>query len=119
MKKTIVISASLKSYRYSYKAVCLLDDNDIEVVAIGSAAGKIRTIKVLTEKIAVEGIHTVSLYLSAKRQAEYYDYIFSLNPKRIIMNPGAENDDFKKRALEKNIEVVEHCTLVMLNRGIF
>lgn len=119
MKKTIVISASLKSYRYSNKAVCLLDDNDIEVIAIGSTAGKIRDIKVFTEKIDVKDIHTVSLYLSEKRQAEYYDYILGLNPQRIIMNPGAENDDFKKRAQEKNIEVVEHCTLVMLNRGSF
>ncbi len=119
MKKTVVISASLKPYKYSNKVVCLLSDNEYEVVAIGAKNGMIKNIEVLTEKISVREVDTVTLYLSAQKQVEYYDYILGLRPKRIIMNPGAENDELKVLAENSNIEVVEHCTLIMLNMGIY
>ena len=44
-----------------------------------------------------------------------YSYIISLQPKRIIFNPGTENSEFEKLALQNNIEVIEACTLVMLS----
>ena len=119
MKKTLVLSASLKPYRYSHKAVCLLNDYNHEVVAIGSQKGKIHNIKVQTDKVAVENVDTVTLYLSPRKQAEFYDYIVALKPKRIIMNPGTENPEFKELAIRHNIEVIEHCTLVMLNMGVY
>ncbi len=119
MKKTVVISASLKPYKYSNKAVCLLSDHKHEVVAIGAEKGKIKDIDVLTEKVTIKDVDTVTLYLSAKRQVEYYEYILGLNPKRIIMNPGAENDELRIMAENNHIEVVEHCTLIMLNMGTY
>ena len=119
MKKTVVISASLKPYKYSNKAVCLLSDNKHEVVAIGAKKGKIKNIDVLMGKVPIEGVDTVTLYLSAKRQVEYYDYILGLKPNRIIMNPGAENDELRELAEKDHIEVVEHCTLIMLNMGTY
>jgi len=119
MKKTLVLSASLKPYRYSNKAVCLLNDYTHEVVAIGSQEGKIQNIKVGVEKIAIKDVDTVSLYLSPSKQVEFYDYIVGLSPKRIIMNPGTENQEFRDLAIRNNIEVIEHCTLVMLNMGVY
>jgi hypothetical protein len=50
-------------------------------------------------------------------QKEYYDYILSLHPKRIIFNPGTENDELVEMATEKGIQAIEACTLVMLNTG--
>lgn len=38
-------------------------------------------------------------------------------PKRIIFNPGTENQTFEKMAEEKGIEVLNACTLVMLSIG--
>ena len=120
MKKTVVLGASTKEYRYSNKAVCLLDDYGHEVIAIGNKEGKIRGIKISKEKIVEKDIDTVTLYLSPERQQNYYDYIIEqAKPKRIIMNPGAENKELKDIAEAKGIEVVEHCTLIMLNRGIY
>jgi hypothetical protein len=43
----------------------------------------------------------------------------SLKPRRIILNPGAENEELKSLAEKKGIEVIEDCTLVMLNTGQF
>jgi hypothetical protein len=37
-----------------------------------------------------------------------------LKPKRIIFNPGAENDELASMAAKKGIQPVEACTLVML-----
>ncbi len=50
---------------------------------------------------------------------EYYDYILRLNPSRIIFNPGTENSDLESIASKNRIEVVENCTLVMLDYGLF
>ena len=66
-----------------------------------------------------EDIDTITLYISPARQVAEYDYILNLKPKRIIFNPGTENEEFKNLAKEKNIEVVEDCTLVMLCKGIY
>ena len=116
MKKTIVIGASTKDYRYSNKAVCLLDDYRHEVIAIGNRKGKIRDVRIVTDKQKIENVDTVTLYLSPKLQEEYYDYILNdIKPNRIIMNPGTENDELKKLAESKGIEVTKQCTLIMLN----
>lgn len=118
MKKTVVIGASSKLHRYSNKAVSLLRDYGHEVIAIGNRNGKIKDIDIITHKVHADNIDTISLYLSAKNQIEFYEYIISLAPKRVIMNPGTENPELKILAEENNIEVIEHCTLVMLNLGI-
>ena len=69
------------------------------------------------EKKQFTGIDTVTLYLNPLRQQEYYDYILSLKPKRIIFNPGAENDELANLAKQNNIVPMEACTLVLLSTG--
>jgi hypothetical protein len=59
------------------------------------------------------------MYLSPAHQQEYYDYILSLKPKRIIFNPGAENDELYDLAKANNIQPIEACTLVLLSTGQF
>jgi hypothetical protein len=48
-------------------------------------------------------------------QQAYYEYILSLKPKRIIFNPGTENDELENLATKQGIEVLEACTLVLLS----
>jgi hypothetical protein len=117
--KTVVIGASPNQSRYSYKAVQLLNHYEHEVIPIGIREGMIEDQKILTGKPMIDHVHTVSLYIGIEKQNDYYDYIFSLHPKRIIFNPGTENDDFAKRADSKGIETITDCTLVMLNSGRF
>ena len=57
------------------------------------------------------------MYLGASNQKQYYDYILTLHPKRIIFNPGAENDELSEMAKKNGIEPIEACTLVMLSTG--
>lgn len=86
-----------------------------EILAIGGRKGVVDGHEILTEKKAFQNIHTITMYLSAKRQAEYYDYILSLKPKRIIFNPGSENQELANLAEQNKIEVAEACTLVLLS----
>ena len=59
------------------------------------------------------------MYVGKERQVEFYDYIYSLHPERIIFNPGTANEPFMKKLKEKNIEVIEECMLVMLDEKRF
>src|SRR6476661_350909 len=113
-KKTLVLGASVNPSRYSYLAVNSLQAKGHEVIAIGKRPGKVGQVEVETEAKIINDLDTVTLYLNAGNQKQYYDYIFSLHPKRIIFNPGAENDELAKIAAAKGIQPLEACTLVML-----
>lgn len=114
-KKTLVLGASDNPSRYSYLAVQRLRNHGHPVVAIGRKSTVVADVTVETEKKEFTGIDTVTLYLNPEHQREYYDYILSLSPRRIIFNPGTENDELMALAAEKNIATTEACTLVMLS----
>jgi hypothetical protein len=115
--KTLVMGATPNADRFAYRAVMSLQRHGHEVVPVGRKKGEIGGIKIQNDLPQDEDIHTVTLYLNPTNQKEYYDYIISLNPKRIIFNPGTENYELEKLAQEKGIEIVEGCTLVMLSAG--
>jgi predicted CoA-binding protein len=119
MKKvTLVLGASPNPERYAYKAIVELQKRNIPVVAIGSKDSDLGNLKIKTGMPDDMGeIHTITLYLNAKHQKEYYNYLLSLNPKRIIFNPGTSNPEFAGIARRKGIEVVNGCMLIMLNTG--
>ena len=114
-KKTLVLGASDNPSRYSFLALQRLRGHGHPVVAIGRKATKVGDVPVETQKIPFDNVDTVTLYLNPKHQEEYYDYILSLGPKRIIFNPGTENDELVKKAKARGIKTQEACTLVMLS----
>ena len=114
-KKTLVLGASLKSSRYSNMAVNKLLSHGIETVAIGLRKGSINGVDIDTDKVSYDNIHTVTLYLNPKRQQEYYDYIVSLEPARVIFNPGTENPELYTLLRENGIDYEIACTLILLN----
>lgn len=116
-KKTVVIGASDSPMRYSFLAVRRLKSYDHPVVAIGKKEGAIDDTKIITEHPPMDDVDTVTLYLNPMHQKQYYDYILSLHPRRIIFNPGAENAELARLAKENSIEPVNACTLVMLGTG--
>src|SRR6478609_5094670 len=114
-KKTLVLGASQNPSRYSFLAINRLRQKGHPVVAIGRREGSVADVTLIKDKIALNDIDTVTLYLNNKHQQEYHDYILSLKPKRIIFNPGAENPELEKLAEEHGIETMEACTLVLLS----
>ncbi|MGH2647564.1 MAG: CoA-binding protein [Ginsengibacter sp.] len=116
-KKTLVLGASSNPSRYSYLALNKLQSKGHDVIAIGRRPGKVGTVEIETEKKQADDVDTVTLYLNPANQKQYYDYIFSLHPKRIIFNPGAENEELAALAQQKGIQPQEACTLVLLSTG--
>lgn len=114
-KRTLVLGASLKETRYANIAIKRLRAKEIPVEAIGLRSGIVADVKIETEKINFNNIDTVTLYLNPKRQTEYYNYIISLQPKRVIFNPGTENFEFMKVLEKNNIKSEVACTLVLLS----
>jgi predicted CoA-binding protein len=117
MKKTIVLGATDNPARYSYLALEKLHGYGHPVVAIGRKEAMVGETKIITEHPPEKDVDTVTLYLNAATQKDYYDYILSLHPKRIIFNPGAENEELYDLAKENGIEAMEACTLVLLGTG--
>ncbi len=113
--KTLVIGASDRNDKYSNIATRLLLHKGYEVKTIGSRAGFIGQTEILTEMIPWEDIHTITLYINPEIQKKYYEYILKLKPKRILFNPGTENDELRKLAESAGIETEFACTLVLLN----
>lgn len=116
-KTTVVLGASDNPGRYSYLAVNRLRKFGHPVIAIGKKPGRVADVEITKEQQPQPEVDTVTLYLNPLHQKLYYDYIVSLNPKRIIFNPGTENDELAVLAEQHGIKTMEACTLVMLSTG--
>lgn len=118
-KRVLVMGASEKPERYSNMAVKLLVKHNYDIIAYGAKPGLIGKVKIITNTDEIKDIHTVSLYLGEKNQIPYYNFILNLKPKRVIFNPGTTNIEFIYLLEKAGIKVVEHCTLIMLDNGLF
>ena len=117
MKKTLVMGASDNPQRYSFLAINRLRSKGYPVVAIGKKQVKVGDVDIDTEKKPYPDVDTITLYLNSRLQEQYYDYILSLHPKRIIFNPGAENPALERLAKANGIQPMYACTLVLLSTG--
>ncbi len=116
-KKTLVLGASDNPERYSNLAINRLRAKQHPVAGIGARKATVGDVNIETEPIQLKDVDTVTIYLNPSHQKEYYDYILSLHPKRIIFNPGAENRELYDLAMKQGIEAQEACTLVLLSTG--
>ena len=120
-KKTVVVGATTNPGRYAYLAANMLKQYHHEVIPLGIKAGQVAGADILDirQKPAVADVDTITMYIGPQRQPEYYDYLLSLKPRRIIFNPGTENEEFAKKAEAQGVEVEEACTLVLLRSRQF
>lgn len=119
MKKTLIIGASTNPARYSFLAAHRLVKHGHPIKMLGLKEGQVAGNQIQTGKPSFENIDTITLYIGPQHQPEWYDYIINLKPKRIIFNPGTENEEFEDLLEKKGIEVQEACTLVMLSIGAY
>jgi hypothetical protein len=119
VKRTVIVGATPNTSRYAYLAAEMLTEYNHEIVPVGIKKGLIvgKPILNIRDKPFIKDVDTITLYIGPKHQPEWYDYLMSLKPNRVIFNPGTENDEFAHQLESKGIEVVEGCTLVMLRSG--
>lgn len=117
-KKTLVIGASANPARYSNLAIHSLRQKGYEVVALAKRTAQVADVQIVTEFPASdENIDTITMYVGPRNQPEYYQPILSLQPKRVIFNPGTENPELMDKLKENGVEVTVACTLLLLSTG--
>ena len=114
---TLVLGASTNPSRVSYQAIQRLVRDGFQVSAVGLRAGQVAGITIQQGTPVIYQVHTITLYLNPQRQEPLYEYILSLQPQRIIFNPGTENATLANLARAAGVEVAYACTLVMLATG--
>ena len=119
-RNVAVLGASPKPDRYSNQAVRLLASFDYRPIPVNPAYDEIEELPCFPNLGAIdEPVHTITHYLGPARSTPLIDEIVAAKPQRIILNPGAENEELAAAASGAGIEVVEGCTLVMLRTGLF
>lgn len=112
--KSLVIGASEKQSRYSYKAIHALLENNYDVIALGKQKGEVNGVKIRTEISEDEDIDTATLYINPEIQKLYYNFLIELQPRRVIFNPGTENPELQNLLNEVGIITLNACTLILL-----
>lgn len=116
-KRTVVLGASDNPARYSFLALQKLKNAGHDVIGIGRKNVMVGDIAIHAAMQPLKDVHTVTMYLNPANQRQYYDYILSLRPRRIIFNPGAENNELQQLAKSRGIDTMNACTLVLLSTG--
>ena len=120
MKSVVVLGASQKPDRYAFMAMERLQKHGYKAIPVNPGLTEILGEQCYVSILDVPGpIDTVTMYLGAERSTPLIDEIIQAKPRRIIFNPGAENDALVKAAQGAGIEVIIGCTLVMLGAGTF
>jgi len=101
-------------------AVVLLRQQGHEVYPVNPALTTIEGIQVYPELAALPAkVDTVTLYLGPARQESLAAELLAALPRRVIFNPGTENEELAAQLRQAGIETLEACTLVMLKTGVF
>ncbi|HEY3297846.1 MAG TPA: CoA-binding protein [Armatimonadota bacterium] len=115
-----ILGASDKPDRFSYKALQSLKAHGFNPIPINPKKDAIDGVKCYVSLRDVkEPVDTLTLYVRAEISSKLTADILALKPRRVIMNPGTENDDLADACAKNDIQVIEGCTLVMLNTGQF
>jgi len=114
---TLILGATPNPQRYAYLAAHRLTANGHPIINVGIKQGDVAGEPIQNGTPALENVDTVTLYVGPKNQPPYYDWLLSLQPRRIIFNPGTENPELSKLAREAGIQTEVACTLVMLASG--
>ena len=113
----MIIGATNNPGRYACLAAHRLTAHGHDIVNVGIKTGDVAGVPIERAGAIHPDIDTITLYVGPQHQSEYFDYILKTKPKRIIFNPGTENQELENLAEENGIETMDACTLVLLSSG--
>lgn len=114
-ENVLVMGASTAEWRYSFKATKMLKEYGHVPVCLGKQAGLCAGETIVQQFPLDPSFDTITLYLNPQHQIQYYDNIVQAAPKRVIFNPGTENETLQEILNAHNIPWEEACTLVLLS----
>ena len=92
--KILILGASTNPARFSYLAANALSDKGYDIVPLGLRPGVVagKSILDIRTRPQIDDVDTITLYINPKNQLDYLEYILDLDPRRIVFNPGTENN---------------------------
>jgi predicted CoA-binding protein len=109
--KTLVFGYSDNPERYSYKASVLLEEYGHEVIKFNPRFDDLKNLNF--------SFHTLALYVNPQISNNFFETLVSLKVKRVIFNPGTENENLQNALKLLGVDVIIGCTLVMLRTNQF
>ncbi|MBN2428349.1 MAG: CoA-binding protein [Deltaproteobacteria bacterium] len=118
MENVVILGASTKEHRYSFKAQKMLMEHGHRVFPVSPNGKTILCVNGFCSICEIPNmIDTVTLYVGPQRQDGMIDEIIQKKPRRVIFNPGTEHPENMAKLKQHGIEVQEACTLVLLTTG--
>jgi hypothetical protein len=119
-QRVVVLGASNKPERYSYKAFKMLQEYGHTPLLVGPKLTEIEGVKVYPSLDMVEKpVDTLTMYVGAEISTKLESKILALRPMRVIFNPGSENSHLSSVLQRNGITMLEACTLVLLRTNQF
>lgn len=121
MTETVAILGASDDYEgYSYAAMDALERHGHHVVLVNPRYAQIEGVRCYKSLSEYQGdVDTVTLYVAPKILVNLLPEIVSAKPKRVIFNPGTEDqaamDEFKKHG----IVTQKACTLKLLSNNLY
>lgn len=127
MKKTenvLIVGASDNPDRYSNKALHMLEEYGHKVHLVHPTLQSIEGHPVHSNiDIAIQTMgqppDTITIYVNPQILAPLLPSLMAARPRRVIMNPGTEDQKTAELLKSQGIDVVMGCTLVMLRTNQF
>lgn len=120
-EKVAILGASQNPERYSYKALKMLQEYGHKPFPVNPGVSKIEGVPTVAKlsDLAQEKIDTVTLYVNPEILAKNVEEILKIKPKRVIFNPGTEDDQVRQKLEKAGIQTMDACTLVLLRTNQF
>jgi predicted CoA-binding protein len=130
MKKTdegavLVLGAHPDASRFAHRAMTKLEAHGFDPVPLNPRFADVLGRKCFSgvgewrRAHPNETVSTLTVYLNPVHSSKIQDELIALKAKRVIFNPGAENPALARELRKAGTEVVEACTLVLLDLGNF
>jgi len=119
MEVVAVVGASKDPSRYSYKALEMLVNHGHKPIPVNPHEEHIQGLRVVhgLRDLIGQKIDTVTIYVNPSISSLLETDLITLRPRRVIFNPGAENQKLSEVLLKNGVKTENACTLVLLQTG--
>lgn len=120
LETVAILGASSSQSRYSYKAQRMLIEEGHTAVPINPKYKSIDGLNCYDNlKLYSDKIDTITVYVRPSISMKVIEDIIQVAPRRVILNPGADNRQIIDKLRGAGIQVETACTLVLLRTGQF
>lgn len=115
----VILGASPKPDRFANRAQRKLAAHGHRVIPVNPAFDEVDGVSTVALKQLSPVPQTITVYLGRDRMLPLVGEIAALAPRRVILNPGADDPEVVQALQEKGVPVQLACTLILLDEGRF